>query len=405
VIAYFFAYLLSKTPPDMRIHYLLFVIILSNLLPTSSRAQDKKVIDEDSNYVVIGAFTIHENAVQFTATAKKQSFNADYAFNENKKLYYVFVTQTNDRAAALDEAKKLQAQAQYPDTWVYGKLEHKAASGVDINPGTNRETIIVASDKPADTATPASPEVRPAMTVSSSGEISAKYFFRVFSTVTGDSIKGNVDMISIETNKKVNAYPTNEGVTVKSPSKSGDVLFACEILGYRGIKKNVNFNNPLATKEVTQITEEDGQYVLPFELVRLKKGDIAVMYDLFFYKDAAIIRSESRSEVGLLVDMMKENLKYKIMLHGHTNGGGAGKVITMGSDKNYFSLTGSKEGRGSAVKLSEERSNVIKEYLVAQGIDEKRIEVKAWGGKKPLYDVEHALAQSNVRVEVEILED
>ena len=188
-------------------------------------------------------------------------------------------------------------------------------------------------------------------------------------------------------------------------SKTGDVLFACEILGYRGIKKNVNFNNPLATAEVTQITEQDGLLTLPFELVRLKKGDIAVMYDLYFYKDAAIIRAESRSEVGLLVDMMKENLKYKILLHGHTNGGGGGKIIKLGPEKNFFSLNGSKEGYGSALKLSEERANVIKDYLVAQGIDEKRIETKAWGGKKPLYDVEHALAQSNVRVEVEILED
>jgi outer membrane protein OmpA-like peptidoglycan-associated protein len=60
---------------------------------------------------------------------------------------------------------------------------------------------------------------------------------------------------------------------------------------------------------------------------------------------------------------------------------------------------------GSAKKLSGERAEVIREYLVANGVPAKRMEVKAWGGKRPLHDKHATRAQENVRVEIEILED
>jgi outer membrane protein OmpA-like peptidoglycan-associated protein len=140
--------------------------------------------------------------------------------------------------------------------------------------------------------------------------------------------------------------------------------------------------------------------------VRLQKGDIAVMYNVYFFKDAAIMRPESRYEVGTLLDMLNENNKYKIRLHGHTNGNAAGKIIGMSkSSKNFFSLNDTKDGFGSAKELSEQRADVIRNYLVSNGIDQSRIEIKAWGGKRPIHDKHSARAQENVRVEVEIMEN
>ncbi len=57
----------------------------------------------------------------------------------------------------------------------------------------------------------------------------------------------------------------------------------------------------------------------------------------------------------------------------------------------------------SAKDLSYNRAEVIKEYLVANGIAADRVEIKAWGGKRPIYDKRSANAKKNVRVEVEIL--
>ena len=118
------------------------------------------------------------------------------------------------------------------------------------------------------------------------------------------------------------------------------------------------------------------------------------------------MRPESRFEVNALLDMMKENPTTKIRIHGHANGNDLGKIITLGNSKDFFSLSpDNKEGKGSSTKLSEERARIIQSYLVNEGIDISRMELKAWGGKMPIYDEDHSLAQANVRVEVEILED
>lgn len=117
------------------------------------------------------------------------------------------------------------------------------------------------------------------------------------------------------------------------------------------------------------------------------------------------MRPESRFEVNSLMQMLNENPKYKIKIHGHTNGNAAGKIISMDSSNSFFALTDTKEGYGSAKKLSEERANVIKEYLISEGIHAHRTHVKSWGGKRPIHDKMSNRAQENVRVEIEILED
>jgi outer membrane protein OmpA-like peptidoglycan-associated protein len=119
------------------------------------------------------------------------------------------------------------------------------------------------------------------------------------------------------------------------------------------------------------------------------------------------MRPESRFEVNSLLEMLNENTKYKIRIHGHTNGNHRGKIIYLkeGAD-NYFSLNNTEEmASGSAKKLSEMRATIIRDFLVTNGIAKDRMQVKAWGGKKAIYDKHSAQAQSNVRVEIEILEN
>jgi outer membrane protein OmpA-like peptidoglycan-associated protein len=217
-----------------------------------------------------------------------------------------------------------------------------------------------------------------------------------------NKVKGEVDLVN-ESSRKISSYPSNEVVKVLKADASGNIILACEVLGYRKLLFKLNYDNPFLTEGVTK--GENDEAIVPFGLVRLQKGDIAVMYNVYFFKDAAIMRPESRYEINNLLSMMNENSAYKIMIHGHTNGNAAGKIITMGETRNFFTLTNTQEGRGSAKKLSEKRAEVIREYLMDQGIEEGRMEIKAWGGKRPLYDKNHSLAQSNVRVEIEIIEN
>lgn len=266
--------------------------------------------------------------------------------------------------------------------------------------GVESVDIALSSDHLKTTATNLAIAVREATGFDAEGN--RKFKFDLFNTMNLNKVKGEVDLVN-ESGRKISSYASHEVVQVMKADASGNIILACEVLGYRKLLFKLNYDNPFLTEGVTK--GDNDEAIVPFGLVRLQKGDIAVMYNVYFFKDAAIMRPESRYEINNLLSMMNENSAYKIMIHGHTNGNAAGKIITMGKTRNFFTLTDTQEGRGSAKKLSEERAEVIREYLIDQGIEEGRMEIKAWGGKRPLYDKNHSLAQSNVRVEIEIIEN
>lgn len=413
---------------------ILFVLTIAFNLKVS--ATNGQLDAKNSNYVVIGAFSIPKNAIEFTENAKKKNFKAEFAINPNRNLFYVYVLHTGDKKLAFDEANKLRTGSPFDDTWVYTGLlgeDLELGKGSDINPVTGEKIVkIEANDHNPTSELVASTAILPdkinpeknnegkqiteteksvsvvepvqVSTVEEVEEGSKKFLFKIFTT-NNKGIQGDVDLMDLDKTKprKMASYRGNEPVNVKPANKSGNIALVCEVFGYRKIQTVTNFNEPQATEG---ITVEENKTIVPFELVRLKKGDYAVMYNVYFYKDAGIMRPESKYEVNSLLDMLKENPKYKIRIHGHTNGNAHGKVVSMGDSKNFFALTADvKEGFGSAKKLSEERAKVIQSYLINQGVDPARMEVKAWGGKKPVYEEDHALAQANVRVEIEILED
>lgn len=138
----------------------------------------------------------------------------------------------------------------------------------------------------------------------------------------------------------------------------------------------------------------------------MKKGEKETLHHIYFYRDAAVLRPESKYEVDRLVELMKKHPEEEILIHGHTNGNDKGPIIRLpDGSTNFFSMEGTVEDYGSAVKLSELRALVIRDYLVTNGIESKRMKIKAWGGKKPLYKVDDEKAEANVRVEIEVLKE
>ncbi|MFD0999866.1 OmpA family protein [Ohtaekwangia kribbensis] len=385
--------------------------------PTVASRPEQINLDEPQNYVVIGAFKIHRNAVRFSDHAQSLSLNAKYEKNVNRNLYYVYVLQTADRAAAIAEANRLRSESEFTDSWVYSGSFTKetapaavATRSVDVNPATEEkiETVQPKDPEPVATTVTTPPETTPTEQPASQsiddGGTGKSFFFKIYRATDSDVVQGDVSAIDVDRTRKMGTYKGNAPVKVADPlSKTDSVLLVCEVFGYRKSQRNIYYNEP--SGEGIE-TDANGAVVVPFELIRLKKGDIAVMYHVYFYKDASIMRPESRYEVESLLKMLNENKNYRIRIHGHTNGGASGKIISKPKDgDNFFSLTGSVEGFGTAKKLSEERAEIIRDFLLKEGIDPSRMETKAWAGKRPIYDKLSSRAQENVRVEIEILQE
>lgn len=245
------------------------------------------------------------------------------------------------------------------------------------------------------------PPVRQSTEPLSSEEVVGKnFYFHLYRADNQKTVPGDVDAIDFEKSRKMGTYPANESVKVTmAGGKMKHISFVCQVFGYR--KQQQEFD-PEEPSDLLYL-DDKGNLVVPFELMRLQKGDIAIMYNVFFFKDAAVMRPESRYEVNNLLDLLVENPSYNIVIHGHTNGNASGKIIRMDKPGNFYSLSGTKQGFGSAKQLSEERAIVIREFLISSGISADRMQVKAWGGKKPIHDKHSVRAQENVRVEIEIL--
>jgi outer membrane protein OmpA-like peptidoglycan-associated protein len=232
--------------------------------------------------------------------------------------------------------------------------------------------------------------------------VGKNFYFYLFRTENREIIDGEVDAIDFEKSRKMATYPANAPVKIlMPPGKPKQISFVCQVFGYRKLQKEYD---PVSPAEDLYL-DDKGNLVVPFELMRLQRGDIAIMYNVFFFKDAAVMRPESRYEVNNLLELLNENPSYKIRIHGHTNGNAPGKIMRMDKPGNFYSLTNTKQGAGSAKTLSEERAILIRQYLISSGISADRMEIKAWGGKKPIHDTRSVRANENVRVEIEILSD
>ncbi len=195
------------------------------------------------------------------------------------------------------------------------------------------------------------------------------------------------------------------GIPLEANS-SGDISLVSEILGYKKIQHDFNLLNPINANTQSFLSFEDSILVVNFELEPYTAGDIATIYNIYFFRDAAVMKPESKYEIEQLLNMLKGNLDYRIKLMGHTNGNHKGPIVEMGEGStDYFSIEKETvENWGTAKELSQKRADLIRNYLISEGIDASRMETVGYGGKKSLYKKYDELAYKNVRVEIEILQ-
>jgi OmpA-OmpF porin, OOP family len=121
------------------------------------------------------------------------------------------------------------------------------------------------------------------------------------------------------------------------------------------------------------------------DIVLTPSGETMRLTNLIFPQGKAVIDPKSFDELDEVVQMMKENSKMVIQLEGHTDNQGSAKLN---------------------MKLSEDRVEAVKKYIVSKGIGKDRVKTKALGGTQPLSNEMTQEARAmNRRVEMRILKD
>ncbi len=373
--------------------------------------------ERSAYYIVIGAFKFQKNAERYIAFANEKE--ASYELNPYRQLFYVYVFASANKGLALDELRAVRSQyLEFSDAWIFKGTLGDISDNVVIEEPTVQQDIATRSNEgdPVQEEDIAVEIIEEEVPQSLSGiptELEKKegfrhFYFNTYHERTGEEIDGKIKIIDPVRAKRIAERETHDIVQVPEPDNgSNTIKVSTDIFGFREVQHIIDLNNPVTDSTDAFVEMIGDSIIVDFGLHRFKKGDVIVMYNVYFYRDAAIMRSESLYELNALADMLNENSNYKVTIHGHTNGNAPGKIIRSDEEsKNFFSLKGNlEEDFGTAKKLSFYRASTIKQWLMQEGIAEDRMEVKGWGGKKMIHDKNSSQAAKNVRVEIEITAD
>jgi OmpA-OmpF porin, OOP family len=100
-----------------------------------------------------------------------------------------------------------------------------------------------------------------------------------------------------------------------------------------------------------------------FELSPLDVGAVFTLNNVLFTRGTIELLESSFQELDQIVEVLKTNPSVKIELAGHTDNQGSARLN---------------------MRLSQERVETVKNYLVQKGIDSSRITGKGYGGSRPI---------------------
>jgi outer membrane protein OmpA-like peptidoglycan-associated protein len=148
-----------------------------------------------------------------------------------------------------------------------------------------------------------------------------------------------------------------------------------EMDGY--IFQNLNLDIDGATDEVRMVSKK-------IEMKKLVVGATSILRNIYFDYGTAKFREESYDELNKLENMMRTNTKLIVEIAGHTDN------VSSAS----FNM-----------KLSQQRADAVRDFLISKGIDKQRVKAVGYGEERPLAsnDDEIEGREFNRRVEFEVI--
>ncbi|MEM8566913.1 MAG: OmpA family protein [Bacteroidota bacterium] len=357
---------------------------------------------ESRHYVIIGAFTIEANAERLTAKAITQSLDANYARNQARGVFYVYVLGTDDRKAAYSYVSQVKRDYEYKDAWVFSGVLDVIGDEVP-EPVVEEESVAEPDPEPVVVEEVQEPEIveldpEPEVEEEPAKDPNLKsFYFKLVSQESGEEVQGQVYLQKNKEDSQYDSYQGNQVVDLLRPGRNSNTYFVTiNAPGYDPVETELNYASPPAL-------DENGNGLIQVPLERSKSGDYVEFNEVRFLSNSAIFSPESKIELDAFTQLMNANPKYKIRVHGHVNGKFNRNATIRGDSEGFFGRSeGNKEVSASAKKLSDYRANLVKDYLVSQGISARRIKTKADGASTMLFPSTGPLSGYNDRVEIEI---
>jgi len=150
--------------------------------------------------------------------------------------------------------------------------------------------------------------------------------------------------------------------------------YLAEAPGYISINEQIDLQEIDSYREI-----EQDLYLIP-----IKIGQIFTLNNVLFEQSTANILPQSFPELNRLYSILERNPTLKIEVGGHTDNVGL---------------------KSANLRLSKERAEVVRQYLIDQGISPKQVSYAYYGGSRPVAsNLEEETRKLNRRVEVKILD-
>jgi outer membrane protein OmpA-like peptidoglycan-associated protein len=266
--------------------------------------------------------------------------------NSNGVDYYYFIDYTNEIA--------YYVTTQNSDG--YGDIK-----AIDISVEARPDSALVAADY---TALTEEPEPAPA-------DQPKVLQGKVRNANTGEPVPAAVQVRTPGAFDNLNADPQDGSFNSSLPADLSTVEVAVKAPGYMSAEESVQLSEP-----VTSYT---------FDLTPLVVGSLFRLNKVYFERGTASLIDSSFAELDRLSEVLSENPTIEIELAGHTDNQGSSRLN---------------------LRLSRDRVEEVKKYLVEKGIEEARIEGKGYGGTRPVAsNAGEQTRKLNRRVEIVITKE
>lgn len=322
-------------------------------------------------YIVVAAFFANQEdyAQRYSSKLNEGGLHVKYGLEPTRRLYFVYLDQYSDFNESVHQMLKVRKEGTFDRAWVR-TIRDNIESGEQVvakkeepqiqkvNPPVpvvkkeepkiieekKVEEVKIEEEKKIDEQKSVTTEVienPPADPVYLPQTLNnTPVFLSLYNSTNNQVIDGEVEVVDTERSRLITKVKGNTYLTLPNPgTKSGQLTLISKTFGFRPEQHEIHYVNTEADTLQPYVELIGNFYMVNFGLTRIHKGDISTLYNVYFYNDAAIMLPDSKYQLNSLLQMFKENPTLKIILHGHTNGTGRGKIIYMGPSKNFFQIT------------------------------------------------------------------